>query len=72
MANWDEEQDAEEARSIYRDRVKNAGTNLLSQAQAFQNNFDAIRGTASAENQALMDIKHTQIVNGLKTALGIT
>ena len=73
MANWDEEQDLEDARSIYRDRVKVAGAHLINQAKAFQNNFDAIRNdpSLSAENQTLMDAKHTQLVSGLKTALGI-
>lgn len=71
MANWDEEQDLDDARQKYRDRVKDRGVTLLNAAQAFQNDFDAIRTTASAENQTLMDTKHTQLVNGLKTALGI-
>lgn len=72
MADWDEEQAADEARSNYEQRVKRAGVNLLNAAQAFQNDFDAIRASATAENQTLMDTKHTQLVNGLKTALGIT
>lgn len=71
MANWDEEQALEDARSIYTQRVKNAGANLVNKAQAFQNDFVAVRATASAENQALMDTKHANLVNSLKTALGI-
>lgn len=71
MANWDEEQDAVNARSLYETQIKRAGQNLVKAAQAFQNDFDAIRAAASPENQTLMDVKHTQLVNGLKTALGI-
>lgn len=71
MANWDQQQQQDEDRANYRDRVKNAAVNINNQAQAFQNNFDAIRAGASAENQVVMDAVHAQLVAVLKTTLGI-
>lgn len=71
MANWNEEQASEDARSIYRDRIRNAGITLKNQAQAFQTNFDSVRAGASAENQAMLDTLHATLVSQLKTALNI-